>query len=189
MFLNFSNYLSVSETFIADYHETEDAFPLVYDLGRLSLEWNMVEQLFTALIWEYLGDHGIGMAVTGGLGNKSKADVLLGLARQRAGNTDLIDRVEFACKVFNILRENRNMLIHAHSIFPTQQKGAKPEWRRATGRGPVGHISALADLCDLEDLIACVVKLGLFVVDLVPLVPLEIISNMYYQKNLRFQAS
>lgn len=75
----------MSETFIADYHETEDAFPLVYDLGRLPLEWNMVEQLFTALIWEYLGDHGIGMAVTGGLGNKSKADVLLGLARQRAG--------------------------------------------------------------------------------------------------------
>lgn len=85
MFLNFSNYPLVSETFIADYHETEDAFPLVYDLGRLPLEWNMVEQLFTALIWEYLGDHGIGMAVTGGLGNKSKADVLLGLARQRAG--------------------------------------------------------------------------------------------------------
>lgn len=78
--------------------------------------------------------------------------------------------MEFACRVFNILRENRNILIHAHSIFPTQQKGAKPEWRRATGRGPVGHTSALADLRDLADLIACVVKLGLFVVDLVPLV-------------------
>jgi hypothetical protein len=158
----------VPEPFIADYHETEEAFPLVYDLGRLALEWNMVEQFFTALIWEYLGDHGVGMAVTGGLGNKSKADILLGLARERPGKPELIDRIEFACKVFDVLRENRNKLVHSHSIFRSEAKGGKPHWRRATGRGPEGHIGVLADLGDPEDLIASVCTLGLFVVDLVP---------------------
>src|SRR5262245_51174286 len=105
------------DSFIADYHEAEEAFPLVYDLGRLSLEWNMVEQFFTALIWEFLGDYPTGIAVTGGMGNRSKADVILKLSRDRIGNSDVVDRVEFACKVFNILRENRNMLMHSHSIF------------------------------------------------------------------------
>lgn len=153
--------------FMADYHETEDAFPLVYDLGRFSLEWNMVEQFFTALIWEFLGDHGVGMAVTGGLGgNQSKAGVLLNLARQRANNKELIDRVEFACRAFNILRENRNMLVHSHSIFPAEN--GKPHWRRATGKGPVGHLSVEADLADLEMLIAQTCQLGLFVVSLIP---------------------
>ena len=155
--------------FVADYHETHEAFPLVYNLGRFSLEWNMVEQFFTALIWEFLGDHGVGMAVTAGLGgNQSKADVVLGLVRQRKDNPDLIDRVEFACRAFNILRENRNMLIHSHSIFPTEN--GKPHWRRATGRGPVGHLSVEANFEDLERLIAETASLGLFVVKLIPVI-------------------
>ena len=44
-------------SFIADYHETDEVFPLVYDLGRISLEWNMVEQFFTTMIWKLLGDY------------------------------------------------------------------------------------------------------------------------------------
>src|SRR5688572_9223636 len=112
--------------FIPDYHETEEAMPLVYNLGRMSLEWNMMEQFFTGLIWTYLGDHGVGMAVTSGLGNQSRADVLLGLARQRKNKPELLKRVEFACKAFNILRENRNMLIHSHSIFASST--GKPHW-------------------------------------------------------------
>src|SRR4051812_4499434 len=64
-----------------DYHESEDAFLLVYNLGRLSLEWNMLEHFFTVMIWEMLGDFPTGMAVTGGMGNQSKADVILKLAR------------------------------------------------------------------------------------------------------------
>jgi len=67
-------------SFIADYHETEEALPLVYNLGRVSLEWNMVEHFFTAMIWELLGDYRAGMAITSGMGNTSKADVVLRLA-------------------------------------------------------------------------------------------------------------
>lgn len=154
-------------SFIADYHETEEAFPLVYNLGRVSLKWNMVEQFFTAMIWELLGDYRSGMAITSGMGNTSKADVALRLSRERIRDTDTLDAVEFACKAFNILRENRNILIHSHSIF-RGENGGKPHWRRATGKGPEGHISTQADFTDLEKLIAEICTLGFFVTGLVP---------------------
>jgi hypothetical protein len=155
------------DSFIADYHETEEAFPLVYNLGRVSLEWNMVEQFFTAMVWELLGDYRSGMAVTGGMGNTSKADVVLRLSRERVRELDTLDAIEFACKAFNILRENRNILIHSHSIFRSEN-GGKPHWRRATGKGPAGHITAEADFADLEKLIADICTLGLFVTGLIP---------------------
>lgn len=151
--------------FIPDYHETEEAFPLVYDLGRFSLEWNMVEHFFSALIWEFIGDFAQGMAITSGMGNQSRADVLLSLARQR-DDPELVEHIEFACKAFNILRENRNLLMHSHSIFPPEKKGQKPHWRRATGRGPEAHASVEADLADLEELIALTAALGMFAVGL-----------------------
>lgn len=154
---------------VADYHETEDAFPLVYNLGRISLEWNMVEHFFTALIWELLGDFPTGMAVTGGMGNVSKADVILRLVRQRIRNQSVIDRIEFACKAFNILRGNRNILIHSHSIFQPETDH-KPTWRRATGRGPNAHASVEADLRDLEELIAQICTLGKFAIDMMPFI-------------------
>jgi hypothetical protein len=153
--------------FVADYHETEEALPLVYDLGRVSLEWNMVEQFFTAMIWELLGDYPAGMAVTGGMGNVSKADVVLRLSRERIRDEDTLEAVEFACKAFNVLRENRNKLIHSHSIFRSEN-GGKPHWRRATGKGPTGHVSVEADLADLEKVIAEICNLGKFTTALVP---------------------
>lgn len=127
----------------------------------------MVEQFFTALIWELLGDYPTGMAVTGGMGNQSKADVILRLSRERIRKSEVIERIEFACKAFNILRENRNMLIHSHSIFRSDN-GGKPTWHRAAGKGPRGHISAEADFEDLETLIAQTCALGIFTTELIP---------------------
>jgi hypothetical protein len=154
-------------SFIADYHETEEALPLVYNLGRVSLEWNMVEQFFTTLVWELLGDYPTGMAVTGGMGNTSKADVVLRLSRDRLKDKETLHAIEFACKAFNILRVNRNVLLHSHSIF-RGENGSKPHWHRATGKSPAGHVSTEADFEDLEQLIAEICALGLFVTDLVP---------------------
>lgn len=154
--------------FNPDFHETEEAAWLVYNLGRLSFEWNMVEQFFTALIWRFLGNDQLGMAVTGGLGNQSRADILLALAKQHKGSQELLESTEFSCKAFNIIRENRNFLIHSHSLVPSE--AGKPEWRRATDRGPKGHLSTLADQHDLELLIAQTCQLGLFAVDLMPCV-------------------
>jgi hypothetical protein len=153
--------------FVADYHETEEAFPLVYDLGRISLEWNMIEHFFTAIIWELLGDYPSGMALTSGMGNRSKADVVLRLSRERISDEDTLAAIEFACTAFNILRENRNILMHSHSIF-RGENGQKPHWRRATGKGPAGHVSAEANLADLEKIIAEICALGIYTTGLVP---------------------
>jgi hypothetical protein len=147
-----------------DYHETEGAMGLVYGLGRVSIEWNMVEQFFTVLIWRYVGDDlRIGMAITSNLGNQSRADVLIALARQHQGDPELLERVEFACKAFNILRENRNMLMHSHSIHDLET-GKKPIWVRATGRGPKGHATVEADVADLENIVSDLARLGMFAV-------------------------
>ncbi|HZT89247.1 MAG TPA: hypothetical protein VFA12_14835 [Stellaceae bacterium] len=146
--------------------------PLVYDLGRLSLEWNMLEQFFTALIWTFFGDFDVGMAVTEGLGgNRSKADVLLNLSRQRNKDRKVVESVEFACRAFSILRENRNKLIHSHTIF--RVKDGKPQWRRATGKGPKGHVTVEANLRDLERIISEVCRLAIFSVELVPFLQSE----------------
>jgi hypothetical protein len=158
----------MSEIFVPDWHEREEAWPIVYNLGRLSLEWNMVEQFFTALIWQLLGDHRIGMAVTGGLGNQSRADIVLNLAREQPDSEILVKEIEFACKAFNIIRENRNILIHSHTILPREDGSVS--WRRATGKGPTGHLTAIASFQDLEDIIESTVLLGLYTCDLIGLI-------------------
>jgi hypothetical protein len=81
------------EAFYADYHETDEAVPLMYQLARVSLEWNMVEHFFAALIWEMLGDFRTGKAVTGGMGSQSRADVVLGIAPARSSKTRRLSTV------------------------------------------------------------------------------------------------
>jgi hypothetical protein len=155
------------DSFAADYHETEEGSILVYELGRISLEWNMVEQFFSAAIWEMLGDYPAGMAITAGMGNLSKADVVLRLSKERLKDKDTLEAIEFACKALNVLRDNRNVLMHSHSIFPGEN-GSKPQWVRASGKDPTGHKATEADLKDLEELISQICGLGKFVVELVP---------------------
>lgn len=154
----------MSDDFIADYHEKKEAWPIVFNLGRIALEWSMLEQFFTGLIWQMLGDQKVGMAVTGGLGNQSKADILRGLAREQPNSDAIIEDIDFACKAFNILRESRNLLIHSHSIFPTREGSIS--WVRATEKGPHGHLATLASPAELEDLIEAIVHLGIFSCDL-----------------------
>jgi hypothetical protein len=150
-------------SFVADYHETEEAFPLVYDLGRISLEWNMVEHFFTMTIRELLGHYPVNTA--GQIKNISKADVVRRLAREKVSDKDVLSAIEFSCSAFSVLRANRNALLDSHSIFGGED-GEKPQWRRATG--PIGHASVKADLVDLEQVISDICDLGKFVIALVP---------------------
>lgn len=152
-------------SFIADYHETEEAFPLVYDLGRISLEWNMVEHFFTMTIREMLGHYPSNTA--GQLRNLSKADVVRRLAREKIEDGDVRSAINFACGAFSVLRANRNALLNTHSIF-RGENGGKPQWRRTTGQGQVSHASVAADIVDLEQVISDICDLGKFVIALVP---------------------
>lgn len=147
-----------------DWHEHEEAAELVYLLGKFSLEWNMVEQFQTGFLWELLGEQSTGMAITGNLGNRSKSAIISDLASQRPDADVLLPSIRSAEKTFSSLQANRNILLHSHSIFPRGDK--KPEWRKATGRGPHGHVSVFADENDLEILTAQVVEIGRFYVEL-----------------------
>ena len=138
---------------------------MVYDLGRISLEWNMVEHFFTMTIQELLGHHPDNAA--GQIKNLSKADVVRRLAREKIEDRDVRSAINFACGVFNILRANRNALLNSHSIF-RGEGGEKPQWRRATGQESASHASVEADLADLEQVISDICNLGKFVIALVP---------------------
>jgi hypothetical protein len=103
----------------------------------------------------------------GQIKNISKADVVRRLAREKVKDKDILSAIEFSCSAFSILRANRNALLNSHSIFGGED-GEKPQWRRATGEGPIGHASVEADLVDLERVISDICYLGKFVIALVP---------------------
>ena len=76
-----------------------------------------------------------------------------------------MSHVEFACSAFNVLRENRNLLIHTHTIFP--QENGKPQWCRSTGKPPILHARVEADEDDLNRILDDIAKLSAFALDLV----------------------
>lgn len=146
-----------------DYHETAEGQPVVYLLGLISIDWNYLEHFFGTLIWHYLGGHRAGPTVTAKMGNQSRADLLLALARKFEKNREFVERVEFAAKVFNRLRENRNVLMHSHSvIFRVDEK---LEWRRASS-AVHGHVSSLIGLDDLVSIHSSIGHLFMFVLEL-----------------------
>ena len=145
------------EVFQPDWHETEEALPLVYLLGKVSLEWNMAEQFQTSLMWSLLGSNAVGMAVTGNLGNRPKQAIIAELLDERPDGLKLRSLVKQTGRNFSALQEARNLLVHSHSIF---RGSGKPEWRKATGKGPHGHISVLADEDDLLLIVEQIVELA-----------------------------
>ena len=145
------------EIFQPDWHETEEAVPLVYLLGKVSLEWNMAEQFQTSLMWSLLGSNSVGMAITGNLGNRPKQAIIAELMDQRTDAAKLRSFVKQTGRNFSALQETRNLLVHSHSIFRGSEK---PEWRKATGKGPHGHISVLADQDDLRLIIDQIAELA-----------------------------
>lgn len=148
----------------ADYHETEDCLLPMWLLGRISVDWNYCEHQMGVLIWHYFDDIGKGIAVTGSLGNQSKADLLLNFVRQYERSKAVANRTEFAAKAFNRLRESRNILIHSHSVVP--HESGKLAWTRAGSPIGRGHKSVLADVNDLHALHDEIIKLTKFMLQI-----------------------
>ncbi len=147
-----------------DYHETEDCFLPLYFLGRISVEWNFCEHLFGTLIWHHFEGIKKGLLVTSKMGNQSRADLLLSLVRRFETNQDVLDRIEFATRAFNRLRETRNILIHTHGIDPHET--GKLEWRRASPNAQLGHTGSLADLDDLIEVLDNIAQLSQFIIEI-----------------------
>lgn len=134
--------------------------PALYLLGRISIEWNFCEHFIGTLIWHYVGGTFKGAAITANLGNQSKADMLLTLARRFETDAAFVGCVEFATTAFNRLRENRNILMHSHSIGP--HESGKLEWRRTSSTAPMGHVGSLVGSDDMMANLNAIAALGFF---------------------------
>lgn len=136
-----------------DFYETDEAFPIVYLLGLISIDWNMIEQFMTTLIWNYVGGYEVGMAITNNLGNRSKSEMLLELARKKEKKKSILGHIERAVKVFAILKDNRNILMHSHTVL---FENGSYHWRRQNPRAPLGSVgtkTTFAELMSLRDTI------------------------------------
>lgn len=138
-----------------DFHATESCAPAMHVLGMIAIDWSMCEHSFGTLIWIYVGDVDKGYAVTAALGNQSRADLLFELVKKQERSKAVIERLEFASKCFNILRETRNSLMHSHMVVP--HKSGKLEWVRQSNNKP----RVTSCLADMDDLIGVHVYIGL----------------------------
>jgi hypothetical protein len=147
-----------------DFSESEEATPIVYMLGLISIDWNMTEQFMTTLIWNYVGGFEVGRTVTNNLGNRSKAEMLLELSKKLEKRKEISTRNEFCAKAFNILRDNRNMLMHSHSVY--QEEDGNVIWRRQNPKAPLGSVGCVANIEDLVRIRDEICILGKFIVAL-----------------------
>jgi hypothetical protein len=144
-----------------DFHNTDECAQLMRLIGIISVDWNFCEVLFSHLIWHYVGGLEVGRLITPELGNQSRADVLLALARKHEKSKRYLECVEFAALVFNRMREWRNKLVHSHSIMPATANGKMLIFLRMATKGP----NALEMRLKFEEIVRiydCVAYLGLY---------------------------
>ncbi len=147
-----------------DYFETSDAMPAIYALGRISISWNFCEHILSTLIWQQFENTEKGVAVTQLVGNQTRADMLLNLTRRHENNPDVVSRIEFATKAFNRLRENRNILMHSHSLAPHDDGGLV--WTRTSKSATLGHTNSIASISELVAINESIVELTKYMLDL-----------------------
>lgn len=135
--------------FFPNYHEHEDFQPAMLALSHLVLQWNWAEHNFNVLLWQYVGDFNTGSMYTAGLGNQSRADALLALARLHEKDEEIIDRIVFAIKAFGRIKDNRNSLVHAHSVTYYYKDEPKPRWVRGSKNPKNIHVYCFADIDDI----------------------------------------
>ena len=144
-----------------DFHAREECAEIMRSLGIIVIEWNFVEVLFGHLIWHYVGGIEVGSLITPELGNQTKADVLVLLARKHEKSRRLRECIEFAAKAFNRLREIRNILVHSHGVIAAP-RGPKLIWTRMSSRRP-GPVSVPIEHRHFVEIYDAVAYLGMFV--------------------------
>ncbi len=148
----------------ADFHERPAGELLLYMIGYASIEWNYCEHSLSTLIWHYVGDTHIGSTVTAKMGNVSRADALLSLARRFEKRRKYLECVEFATKAFNRLREMRNIVMHSHSIVNVSKE--QVEWRRASTAAPLGHVGSFIRKEELAIFVMKIKELSFYIMEL-----------------------
>lgn len=137
--------------FFPDYHEHEDFQPAMLALSHFTIQWNWAEHNFNVLLWALSGDFFTGAAYTAALGNQSRADLMLATARRKERDPEILALIEFCVKAFGRIKDNRNALLHAHSVSLGEEDllGIKPKWTRASNNPRSLHVYVLADESDI----------------------------------------
>jgi hypothetical protein len=152
--------------FFPDYHEHEDFQPAMLALSHLVIQWNWAEHNFNVLLWQYIGDFNTGSMYTAGLGNQSRADAMLALARLHEKDKEVFDRIVFAVKAFSRLKDNRNALVHAHSVTYCYAEEDKPRWVRGSKNPKNIHVYCFADVDDIVRYHEAACQLAMFLTEL-----------------------
>ena len=152
--------------FFPDYHEHQDFQPAMLALSHLVVQWNWAEHMFNVLLWQYVGDFDTGSMYTAGLGNQSRADALLALAKLNENDEDIIDRIEFSIKAFGRIKDNRNSLVHAHSVTFYYDEEEKPRWLRGSKNPKNIHVYCFANHDDIIQNLESSCELSMFLEEL-----------------------
>jgi hypothetical protein len=90
-------------------------------LGEITIEWNYLERSINAIGYYYLrGDKEVAGHIFAGMGNVSRAEFISYLVNKFEDDTAIAAHVLHLLKMFNTLRENRNILEHS---VPYQTSG------------------------------------------------------------------
>ena len=82
-------------------------------VGLSTLNWNSVEETLENLMWYYLGGNEVGHVITSRMANMSRCDALTALADIRETLPEVRLRLDHFIKAFDILRINRNAIVHS----------------------------------------------------------------------------
>ncbi len=94
----------------------EPHYPYVFAVGVLQRIWVAAERDFEALIWHYLGVNSeVGEAITTEIGSRTRGQILKSLATEKERVQSTLEVVRNACVCFDVLRTNRNLLVHSRT--------------------------------------------------------------------------
>jgi hypothetical protein len=145
--------LSVSAMRFSGHPSLDDHINL---LGLITHYWNNLEVAFAIIPWLYSDDKLSGLFI-----NRLSARDLLAATGEIMGhrepNARVRSAVEFAISALNIIRENRNILVH--SLHIAAENRTDVAWVRQSKSNPIYRIMTRANLRDLRTLYTAMMRL------------------------------
>lgn len=78
------------------------------------MEWNYLEDFVPGLMSMHLEFNApLATVILSALGNQSRVNLLLHLARENERHPELLPHMEYFATAFSICRENRNIVVHS----------------------------------------------------------------------------
>ena len=122
--------------------------PYSQALGEFVMSWNQAEFAYGVILQKLIDDYAVASVLTSKLGNQSKADVFMALAKLRFTDEATLDFYKFITESFGLIKDNRNSLVHAYAV-QVDPKEPKPKWLRASTNPNTGYVYCSADLADI----------------------------------------